>query len=772
MLDGHIPAWRGNINFNAHHAPMGAYFSFTCGHFGTRGGFDLPTGRTGCQDLFIGARHGPLDSDAPLSVLPFYDERAPSDSLEGTESSRAPSSRRLTVKPYRPEQIQRRYGWATDRWTTADMEFTVFSPFGGIVEPSETHPSMSRVCLMPAVLATLTVDNTHGEAAHCGVFAIKSGEELSGVHLLPDQHGWRGKERVGFGFGRNAGWQAMLDNDPQDRGGVMHPFQRWTVQDGVASIGSAPIHHLGDCAGVTFEVPAGLRRTLVIAMGAYLDGIVTSRLEGKFFYTRHFSSLGDVLDHALRGYDAIRAGSAELDRELLDSKLSPEQQFLIAHATRSYYANTQLLDVAGQPFWVVNDGELRTMNTLDAAADHVFWELKQNPWVVRNLLDNFTRHYSYHDQVKVPTDEQSDSGAENYELAAGGISFCHDMGVHNCFAPFGHSAYELAGESGIYSYMTQEQLCNWVLIAASYVAKTGDRRWLTRQRDTVYGCFRSMQNREGAQMPEMAMAEGDSTSGRASGEHRQSSGSLRFDSARCGAGGQEVTTYDTLDGSLGRARDSLYLGVKCIAAYLGLEFLFSRLEDGAAEEAAAHAAHAAADAVSAQMDGAAGFLPAVFDPQNPAREARVFPAVEALLFPWYWGTCEHGSEYKSSRSWLGNGNESFVAKLKRHVQTLLGDPERRNISPDEGLKLSSTSDQTRLSKLAIVQYVAREIFNLGEDQRVAETLRRSDAAHVKWQIDGAGRWACSDQFANGKVTGGRGNTRAITTTLWLDKVRT
>ena len=27
----------GNINFNAQHSPMGAFMSFTCGHFGTRG---------------------------------------------------------------------------------------------------------------------------------------------------------------------------------------------------------------------------------------------------------------------------------------------------------------------------------------------------------------------------------------------------------------------------------------------------------------------------------------------------------------------------------------------------------------------------------------------------------------------------------------------------------------------------------------------------------------------------------------------------------------
>src|SRR5213078_1033875 len=114
------------------------------------------------------------------------------------------------------------------------------------------------------------------------------------------------------------------------------PFLRDNVVDGVEQ--PCPVHHLGDCGGVWFEVPAGARRTLLIALAAYQDGIVTTRVEGKHYYTRHFSDLLDVLDQALRGFDAIRAGSAELDRELLDTKLSADQQFLIAHATRSYYA--------------------------------------------------------------------------------------------------------------------------------------------------------------------------------------------------------------------------------------------------------------------------------------------------------------------------------------------------------------------------------------------------------------------------------------------------
>jgi hypothetical protein len=779
---------------------MGAYWSFTCGHHGTRGGFDVQSGRPGNQDIYIGIKRGPRDDrSAAISCLPFFDSASSQDRsaeafLAAGQSGEASSKRADPVSAYSAAEISRRYGWATDRWTTADFDFTIYTPFGGIVEPTETHPSMSRVCLMPAVLATLTIDNSTGSETKTGFFALKF--HARGVHLLPQQHGWRGKERVGFGLGRNVGFQAMLETEAHDRGAAMIPFQRWTLADGLNS--SNPLHGLGDCAGIAFEVPPGTKRTLLIALGVYIDGTVTTRLEGKYYYTRHFSSLLDVLDHALRAYDAIRAGSAELDRELLDSKLSADQQFLVAHSTRSYYGNTQLMDVAGEPFWIVNEGEYQMMNTLDLSVDQVFWELKQNPWVVRNLLENFLKHYSYFDQVKIPVAREQSAqarlneqkarersatssrgqregvttiesaqndvatgsgggGGEGYELAPGGISFTHDMGVANAFAPFGQSSYEMDNLAGCFSYMTQEQLCNWILIAASYVAKTNDKGWLERRRDVVASCFRSMLNRE------EAAAEG---SNKPSGG---STGAMRYDSERCGSAGQEITTYDSLDASLGQARDNLYIAVKRVVAYLGLEFLFCRLGETASEEAAGNAARVAADAVTCRLDPKTGFIPAIFDSTSPGHHSRILPAVEALLFPWYWGNCEYGMEHKASHDWQGTGCDSFIGKLKKHTLNLLNDPQKRNLFADGGIKLSSTSNNSWMSKIAVFQHIARELLRLDDDPRIAEMFRNADAAHVKWQTDGSGYWACCDQIVNGKAEGSRYYPRAITTTLWLDR---
>ena len=61
-----------HVGFNAQHSPMGAFMSFTCGNFGTRGGIGLQIGQPGDQEVFIGYKEGDRYSDATLKCLPFY----------------------------------------------------------------------------------------------------------------------------------------------------------------------------------------------------------------------------------------------------------------------------------------------------------------------------------------------------------------------------------------------------------------------------------------------------------------------------------------------------------------------------------------------------------------------------------------------------------------------------------------------------------------------------------------------------------------------------
>ena len=66
-------------------------------------------------------------------------------------------------------------------------------------------------------------------------------------------------------------------------------LQRWLVAEGLSDIN--PVHALGTCAGLAMEVPAGTKKTLVLAIGVHLDGIVTTGLEGRYYYTRYYTSL-------------------------------------------------------------------------------------------------------------------------------------------------------------------------------------------------------------------------------------------------------------------------------------------------------------------------------------------------------------------------------------------------------------------------------------------------------------------------------------------------
>ena len=582
-----------------------------------------------------------------------------------------------------------------------------------------------REALVPAIVAELTVDNTHGKHTKTAVFALRFGD--AGARVMDDL----GQGRMGLGFRRIYGVAGqMLD------GKEAFPIMRWAPD--MALRDDNPLHHLGNCPGIAFEVPAGQKRTLRLAIGCYLEGLVTTRLEGRYLYTRYFGSLNDVLGFALDEYEMLVVKASELDHKLASSPLSSDQQFLLAHATRSYYGSTELLDMGGEPFWIVNEGEYVMINTLDLAVDQVFWELRQNPWVVRNLLDSFVRHYSYRDQVKVP------DGKGSFKLAPAGISFVHEMGNHNNFSPLHHSGYELTELDALcFSHMTQEQLCNWSLMAGCYVASTRDMEWLNHNAPIVKDCLLSMQNRDHADPAKRA-------------------GIMQLDSSRCGVKGSEITTYDSLDHSLAQARNNLYIAVKCWATYLSLAMMFQKLGDAASEQQALRAAGLAANTIASKM-GPEGFIPAVFESNNPGHKSRILPAIEALIYPLYWR--ELGEKIGKDALDPSGSFSQMLGALRKHTHTLLEDPQGRSRFPDGGIRLSSTSGNSWLSKIAIVQHVAREY--LGMEKGDAHQ-KAADAAHVKWVTEGeSAYWAMSDQIVNGVAQGSKYYPRCVSMILWL-----
>jgi hypothetical protein len=314
------------------------------------------------------------------------------------------------------------------------------------------------------------------------------------------------------------------------------------------------------------------------------------------------------------------------------------------------------------------------------------------------------------------------------------------MGAHNNFSPQGRSSYELANLTGCFSYMTQEQLCNWVLAASCYVAKTRDCAWLEGKRDVIHGCLRSMVNRGGE------------------------AGFAQFDSAKT-AGGQEITTYDSLDHSLAQTRNNVYIAVKSWATYraLGLLFAALRAADGR-DEAERKAAQVAAVVARQAVDGV---LPAIFEEGNPGHASRILAAIEGCLYALYF--VESGFAGTALEGFVGHAAEREMWKvLEEHTRRLLLDPSRRNFFADGGIKLSSTSNNSWMSKIAIFMHVTRKVFGLDRDQGVVEVFRKADAAHVTWQVVGSAYWACSDQIVSGVGKASKYYPRIITSALWMD----
>lgn len=731
MANTSLPPFHGNISYHAQHSPLGAFFSFTCGLFGSKGGFGLQIGRPGDQDLFIGVKDGARDARTALRCLPFFKGAASDEASRYDVEKKSQHDDKPALLSYSREQIKRTYGWGTDAWSTDDFTFAIYTPFFPV--PEKGSGEAHQLSILPAVIAEMTIDNSKGKSPKTGVFAIKFAQAGARLFEAADGFAWRSEMGV----------RAQIEGS---KNCTVEKVMRWTVQDSLCDVN--PRHGLGSTPGIAFTVPAGERATLRLALGVYLGHPVTTTIEGKYLYTRAYGSLEMVLDTALTKFDHLKEQAQLLDQQLLATNLSPDQQWLIAHSTRSYHGSTQLLDVGGEPFWIVNEGEYCMMNTLDLSVDHVFWELRQHPWLVKNLLDRFVRHYSYVDQVKVlksdrkieqkhTTSDDSMGGPrvlgqtlpmDAFDLKPGGLSFCHDMGVHNQFYPHGNSSYEMPNLVGCFSYMTCEELCNWILCATSYVAHTNDLHWAKQNESTIRACLESLANRSGE------------------------SGYVMYDSTRCEAGA-EITTYDSLDHSLAQTRNNLYMAVKCWACYVGLKMLLSKLGDESVLIAEQQASRCVESVL--RHAGADGVFPAVFEKDNPGYVSRILPAVEGLVYPAVWGI--DVSAY-----------QPLYEALAKHTVALLKDAEKRNFFPDGGIRLSSTSDNSWMSKIALFQYVCTKVLKIDTDAAIKQSLASADAAHVKWMTEGeSAYWACSDQFVNGVAKGSKYYPRIVTSVLWM-----
>ncbi|MBO8165127.1 MAG: beta-xylosidase [Brevibacillus sp.] len=698
-----------NIFFNAHHSPIGAYSSLTLGFPGSGGGLDLELGRSPKKNMYIGIES--LEEEGKYEALPFFDAKEDESLRFDIENPDPNPEKPNIIRPFSKQEVKREFHLGTDTWKAGDLTFTIYSQVQSIPDPQSAGDEELKLTLVPAVLAELTVDNHKGNKPRRAFFGYEGSDPYSSMRRIDDT-----SPLIGVAQGRLT---AVATNNEHVES-AMH----FSMEDILTAANKENwTFGLGTVGALVMEVPPGETKTFQLVICFYRGGIATAGLDASYYYTKYFSNIEEVAAFAMDNFDIMKKRALESNHLVEASSLNEDQKFMITHAIRSYYGNTQLLELDGKPVWVVNEGEYRMMNTFDLTIDHLFFELKMNPWVVKNVLNLFVNRYSYYDEVKFPGD------AKRYP---GGISFTHDMGVANTFSRPHHSSYELYGLDGCFSHMTHEQLVNWVLTAAVYAAWTNDQTWVKENLKIFKDCFDSLVNRD---HPDPA----------------KRNGIMGLDSSRTKEGA-EITTYDSLDISLGQARNNIYLAGKTWAAYVALEKIFADQGETEWAKKAGEQAAKCAKTITSHMTPE-GYIPAVIEGNN---RSKIIPAIEGLVYPYFAG-CKEAVRMDGKYG-------DYIQALKKHLKTVL--QKGVCLFEDGGWKISSTSNNSWLSKIYLNQFIARKILGLPWDEKG----KQADRAHVQWLTHPElSVWSWSDQIINGKISASKYYPRGVTSILWLEE---
>lgn len=694
-----------NIFFNTQHSPIGAFASFTLGAKGAVGGLGLELGKPADQNVFIG-----IADERSITCLPFFQETTEDDSARFDVEAEA-VQKRIVPHAWGDTAIRREFSAGTDTWTAGDLKFTIHSPIMSAPEPGKAKESLLRMAYAPALAVELTVDNTKSKTERRAIFGFQGNDPVRGMRLLEDM----GKI-AGFACGDSL---AIASDTPGVHAALGFTVEHILEETHAFNRGFG----IGNVGLMIGAVKPGKKQTFRFVVCFYRTGRATTGLDTRYHYTRHFDGLESVAAYALENFTDLKKRGDAFGKKLAKARLGEARSFMLAQAVHSYYGSTQFLECEGKPLWVVNEGEYRMLNTLDLTIDQLFFEMEMNPWTVRNELDWFQRRYSYSDTVRFPGD------ATEYP---GGITFTHDMGNTNHFTPAGRSVYEKSGLHGCFSHMSHEELVNWLVCSLVYAKQSGDTAWRKKNLPLFQKILTSLLNRDHP-------------------DPHKRDGIMSLDSSRC-AGGSEITTYDSLDVSLGQARNNLYLAVKCWGCYIGLADLFTAVGDKKRAALAHDQAVRAATTVTASADKN-GLLPAVL---HENVESRIIPAIEGLVIP-------HALGLKKALSPDGEFG-ALIAALRRHLRGVL--KPGVCLFPDGGWKISSTSNNSWLSKVYLCQFIASEI--LGERPGKAGSL--ADEAHAAWLRDPKNAyWAWSDQIVSGKAQGSKYYPRGVTSILWLWK---
>ena len=100
---------------------MGSFASFTCGMLHNNGGFAAESGSPADNNFFVGFKN----QDNKIHYLPFF-KSTKSDAERYVQENQAQN---LEGFIYKEKDINRSYEWATDAFSTDQIQFKIQTPF-------------------------------------------------------------------------------------------------------------------------------------------------------------------------------------------------------------------------------------------------------------------------------------------------------------------------------------------------------------------------------------------------------------------------------------------------------------------------------------------------------------------------------------------------------------------------------------------------------------------------------------------------------------------
>jgi hypothetical protein len=539
----------------------------------------------------------------------------------------------------------------------AGVKLRVHTPHVSIPNPKRARSL--QYATVPSLLVELTIDNTGSDEAATGFFGVRWLGE--GMMRALD---WASNHLCGVAVANRFAVGAQ-----HVKGQIFTACGNDFAS--LAENGVGGISNDGNVGGIVMKVPPRGTHTLVVAFAFHHSGLATYGIDGRYVFGGYFSRIENAVSFTLSAADRIKESCETLDARLSAGQ-SKERLAILSHAIRQYDACTQLVDVGTggppMPQYCMISGARAWRNAINAAVDHLPWELFRNPWVVRNIFDLFTANYSYADQTVFAGDG---------ELREGGMALCHDMGAGASYSPATTSACERGNVSGASGYVTSESVLSAIYMLTSYALTADDTPWSRTRLPFARELLASLENRD-----------------HHNAEMRN--GILKATSTLCGPKGAESTSFTEMDPTLGAAHGSTYLAAKTFCANILLTTYFQNNNDLHSADYAYAMAQKTATTLAAAFDERRGAFPISLE----GGEGISLAILEPLAIPTYLGLAGTFAEYFPS----------LMEKMKRHAETCL----RAGACVDAagGLKIASHTAASLPSKVAAAYYVMETLLKM------------------------------------------------------------